>query len=90
MAIPFRQTDDQGPGSRRSARRSWPPSAGNPQIEPLHLLAALLAEERGHRAARCSRRSAPIVAQLEQIVEAELKHLPKVQRRLAAAAQPAA
>ena len=37
----------------RRARKSWPPRRGNPQIEPMHLLAALLAEEEGI-VGRCS------------------------------------
>ena len=52
--------------------------AGNPQIEPLHLLAALLERRAKASSGRCSKRSARIAAQLEQIVEAELGHLPKV------------
>ena len=50
---------------------------GNPQIEPLHLLTALLREEQGVvqpllEKIGVNRR------QLDQIVEAELGHLPKV------------
>jgi len=53
--------------------RCW---AGNPQIEPMHLLAALLAEDGGIVRPVLDKLSAN-VPQLEQIVEAELKHLPK-------------
>jgi ATP-dependent Clp protease ATP-binding subunit ClpB len=51
-------------------------AAGNPQIEPLHLLAALLAEDGGIVRPVLDKLSAN-VSQLEQIVEAELRHLPK-------------
>jgi ATP-dependent Clp protease ATP-binding subunit ClpB len=50
--------------------------AGNPQIEPMHLLAALLAEDGGVVGPVLEKLGAN-VGQLEQIVEAELKHLPK-------------
>ncbi len=50
--------------------------AGNPQIEPMHLLAALLAEEGGIVRPVLDKIGAN-VSQLETIVEAELKHLPK-------------
>jgi ATP-dependent Clp protease ATP-binding subunit ClpB len=51
-------------------------AAGNPQIEPLHLLATLLAEDGGIVRPVLDKLGAN-VSQLEQIVEAELKHLPK-------------
>ncbi len=50
--------------------------AGNPQIEPLHLLAALLAETEGVVRPVLDKMGAN-VGQLAQITEAELKHLPK-------------
>jgi ATP-dependent Clp protease ATP-binding subunit ClpB len=50
--------------------------AGNPQIEPVHLLAALLAEQGGIVGPVLDKIGAN-VDQLQQIVEAELKHLPK-------------
>src|SRR6476646_5868964 len=50
--------------------------AGNPQIEPVHLLAALLDESEGIVRPVLEKMGANI-AQLEQIVDAELKHLPK-------------
>src|SRR5215475_14303813 len=50
--------------------------AGNPQIEPMHLLAALLAEDGGIVRPVLDKVGAN-VGQLEQIVESELKHLPK-------------
>jgi ATP-dependent Clp protease ATP-binding subunit ClpB len=49
---------------------------GNPQIEPMHLLSALLAEDGGIVRPVLEKVGAN-VAQLEQIVGAELKHLPK-------------
>ena len=49
---------------------------GNPQIEPMHLLSALLAEDGGIVRPVLEKVGAN-VAQLEQIVDAELKHLPK-------------
>ena len=51
--------------------------AGNPQLEPLHLLAALLAESDGVVRPVLEKMGAD-VGQLTQIVEAELKHLPKL------------
>ena len=50
---------------------------GNPQIEPLHLLAALLAESEGVVRPILEKIGANR-AQLEKIVDAELEHLPKV------------
>jgi ATP-dependent Clp protease ATP-binding subunit ClpB len=50
--------------------------AGNPQLEPLHLLAALLAESDGVVRPVLEKMGAN-VGQLTQIVQAELKHLPK-------------
>ncbi|MCA9231985.1 MAG: ATP-dependent chaperone ClpB, partial [Planctomycetales bacterium] len=50
--------------------------AGNPQIESLHLLAALLAEQEGVVRPLLDRIGAN-QAQLQQIVVAELGHLPK-------------
>jgi ATP-dependent Clp protease ATP-binding subunit ClpB len=49
---------------------------GHPQIEPMHLLAALVAEEGGVVRPVLDKIGAN-VDQLEQIVEAELTHLPK-------------
>ena len=50
--------------------------AGNPQIEPVHLLAALLGESEGIVRPVLEKMGANI-GQLEHIVDAELKHLPK-------------
>jgi ATP-dependent Clp protease ATP-binding subunit ClpB len=50
--------------------------AGNPQIEPAHLLAALLVEGEGIVRPVLDKMGANVV-QLEKIVESELKHLPK-------------
>ena len=50
--------------------------AGNPQLEPLHLLAALLAEQDGVVRPLLERIGAN-QTQLQQIVTAELGHLPK-------------
>src|SRR6202795_3245712 len=50
--------------------------AGNPQIEPVHLLAALLDENEGIVRPVLEKMGAN-VGQLESIVDAELKHLPK-------------
>jgi ATP-dependent Clp protease ATP-binding subunit ClpB len=50
--------------------------AGNPQIEPIHLLASLLREDEGIVRPVLEKMGAN-VRQLETIVEAELKHLPK-------------
>jgi ATP-dependent Clp protease ATP-binding subunit ClpB len=50
--------------------------AGNPQIEPVHLLVALLQEDGGIVRPVLEKMGAN-VAQLEQIVDAEVKHLPK-------------
>ena len=62
---------------------------GNPQIDPLHLLAALLAENDGI--------VGPILdkigvnrGQLDKIVQAELGHFAQGLRRRAAAGQPRA
>jgi len=49
--------------------------AGNPQVEPMHLLAALLRETEGIVRPVLEKIGAN-VGQLEQIVDAELKHLP--------------
>ncbi|MEO1496284.1 MAG: ATP-dependent chaperone ClpB [Planctomycetota bacterium] len=49
--------------------------AGNPQVEPMHLLAALVAETEGVVRPVLDKVGAN-VEQLEQIVSAELKHLP--------------
>src|SRR5687768_12499391 len=51
--------------------------AGNPQIEPVHLLASLLQEEGGGIVRPVVEKMGANVAQLEKIIEAELKHLPK-------------
>lgn len=48
-------------------------SAGNPQIEPMHLLAALLQEDGGIVRPVLEKIGAN-TGQLEQIVDAELKH----------------
>ena len=50
---------------------------GNPQIDPLHLLAALLAESEGVVRPILDKIGAPR-QQLEKIIDAELNHLPKV------------
>lgn len=50
--------------------------AGNPQLEPMHLLAALLAESDGIVRPVLEKQGAN-VGQLAQMVEAELKHFPK-------------
>ncbi|MEX0642160.1 MAG: Clp protease N-terminal domain-containing protein, partial [Pirellulales bacterium] len=50
--------------------------AGNPQIEPIHLLAALLKEDGGIVRPVLEKIGAN-VGQLDHIVEAELKHLPR-------------
>src|SRR3954471_1727296 len=50
--------------------------AGNPQMEPVHLLAALLDETEGIVRPVLEKMGAN-VGQLETIVDAELKHLPK-------------
>jgi ATP-dependent Clp protease ATP-binding subunit ClpB len=50
--------------------------AGNPQLEPIHLLAALVEEEDGVVRPLLERIGAN-VGQLRQIVAAELRHLPK-------------
>jgi ATP-dependent Clp protease ATP-binding subunit ClpB len=50
---------------------------GNPQIEPMHLLAALLQEESGGIVRPVLDKIGANLGQLEQIVRAELKHLPK-------------
>ena len=49
---------------------------GNPQIEPMHLLAALLAEQEGIVRPVLEKMGANL-AQLQQMVQAELGHLPK-------------
>ncbi|HWA99321.1 MAG TPA: Clp protease N-terminal domain-containing protein, partial [Pirellulales bacterium] len=50
--------------------------AGNPQVEPLHLLAGVLSESEGIAGAVLEKMGANR-AQLQQTVEAELKHLPR-------------
>ena len=50
---------------------------GNPQVDPLHLLAGLLSETDGVVRPILDKIGAPR-AQLEKVVEAELNHLPKV------------
>src|SRR4051812_12688915 len=50
--------------------------AGNPQVEPIHLLASLLKEDGGIVRPVLEKIGANI-GQLETIVEAELKHLPR-------------
>jgi ATP-dependent Clp protease ATP-binding subunit ClpB len=50
--------------------------AGNPQLEPVHLLSALLAEDGGIVRPVLDKLGAN-VGQLETIVDAELKHLPR-------------
>ena len=52
-------------------------AAGNPQIEPVHVLAALLQEESGGIVRPVLEKMGANVGQLEQIVQAELTHLPK-------------
>ena len=51
--------------------------AGNPQIEPVHLLASLLQEEGDGIVRPVLEKMGANVAQLEKIVEAERRHLPK-------------
>ncbi|HEY7688068.1 MAG TPA: Clp protease N-terminal domain-containing protein, partial [Dongiaceae bacterium] len=51
--------------------------AGNPQMEPVHLLAALLDEGSGGIVRPVLEKVGANVSQLETIVDAELKHLPK-------------
>ena len=51
--------------------------AGNPQMEPMHLLASLLKEEGDGIVRPVLEKMGANVSQLEKIVEAELKHLPK-------------
>ena len=58
---------------------------GNPQIEPLHSARRAAGRERRASSARFSTRSGPTAQQLEQIVQAELGHLPKMSRRRRAA-----
>ncbi|MEX2167989.1 MAG: ATP-dependent chaperone ClpB [Pirellulales bacterium] len=50
--------------------------AGNPQVEPIHLLAALVAEQEGV-VRPVLEKIGSNVSQLERIISAELKHLPK-------------
>src|ERR1043165_7598162 len=50
--------------------------AGNPQMEPVHLLAALLDESEGIVRPVLEKMGANL-GQLETIVDAELKHLPR-------------
>ena len=50
---------------------------GNPQIDPLHLLASLLAEEEGIVKPLLEKIGVNR-GQLDRIVESELNHLPKV------------
>ncbi len=61
---------------------------GNPQIEPMHLLAALVAEDGGIVRPVLEKIGANI-DQLEQIVEADLKHLPKASGGSQPGASPA-
>ncbi len=51
--------------------------AGNPQIEPVHLLASLLKEEGEGIVRPVLEKIGANVGQLESIVDAELKHLPR-------------
>jgi ATP-dependent Clp protease ATP-binding subunit ClpB len=51
--------------------------AGNPQIEPIHLLASLLHEEGEGIVRPVLEKMGANMRQLESIVEAELKHLPR-------------
>ncbi|HEY3392431.1 MAG TPA: AAA family ATPase, partial [Lacipirellulaceae bacterium] len=51
--------------------------AGNPQIEPIHLLASLLREEGDGIVRPVLEKIGANVGQLERIVDAELNHLPK-------------
>jgi ATP-dependent Clp protease ATP-binding subunit ClpB len=51
-------------------------TAGNPQIEPLHLLSSLIGEQEGIFGPMLDKIGANR-AQLQQIVQAELKHLPR-------------
>jgi ATP-dependent Clp protease ATP-binding subunit ClpB len=51
--------------------------AGNPQIEPIHLLASLLAEESGGIVRPVLDKMGVNIGQLDKIVQAELGHLPK-------------
>ena len=62
--------------------------AGNPQIEPMHLLSALLAEEGGIVRPVLDKIGAN-TSQLETIVDAELKHLPKASGGATPGASPA-
>jgi ATP-dependent Clp protease ATP-binding subunit ClpB len=60
-----------------TAAQSLAADRGNPQIDPLHLLAALLAEKDGTVGAILDRIGTNR-SQLEQIVESEIGHFPKV------------
>ena len=60
---------------------------GSPQLDPLHLLAALLAEKEGI-VGPVFERIGVNRAQLDKIVEAELGHFAKVSGGAAAAADP--
>src|ERR1700742_1367045 len=51
--------------------------AGNPQIEPVHLLAALLKEDAGGIVRPVLEKIGANLRQLETIVDAELKHMPR-------------
>ncbi|MGD9632399.1 MAG: ATP-dependent chaperone ClpB [Pirellulales bacterium] len=62
--------------------------AGNPQIEPMHLLSALLAEAGGIVRPVLEKIGAN-TGQLEEIVAAELKHLPKSSGGATPGASPA-
>ena len=64
--------------------------AGNPQIEPLHLLAALLGRDRGRRAADARQDRRQPSRSSSRSSRPSWTHLPKVQRRRAAAARRAA
>jgi ATP-dependent Clp protease ATP-binding subunit ClpB len=51
--------------------------AGNPQIEPVHLLAALLKEDSGGIVRPVLEKIGANIGQLETIVDADVKHLPR-------------
>lgn len=61
--------------------------AGNPQIEPLHLLSALLGEQEGIVRPVLAKMNAN-VAQLSQIVESELGRLPRASGNSASGGSP--
>ena len=70
LTIKAQEAVAAGPGD-------WRPSAGIPQIDPLHLLAALLAEQEGAVEPILDRIGVNR-QQLDRIVAAELGHFPKV------------